>query len=278
MRYYLFTFLLGIGLFFTSCEEAPIPITLEPLTGDKTIVLEEYSGASCVPCVEGHQILENLEHLYGENLIVVTMHTFVGGQGNPLPESNYDFRTQGGQDILEYLGFPQGIPSGVVDRSEFTGGDGLQLSKQQWAGAISEEVQKQARLLMDVSTEYNPTSREVSIDVSMLPLEDINESTSLTVLITESKIHDWQATPDGHVEDYEHNNILRAVISPTLGAATGALTKNESKTMSFDFTLPVANETGPWNSENCKIIAYVSINDLAGGNKEVLQGAVANVE
>ena len=278
MQRYIILLFLSFGILFNACMEAPVPITLIPPSGEKVVVLEEYSGASCVPCVEGHQIIENLETIYEENLVVITMHTFVGGQGNPLPESNYDFRTQAGHDILEYLGFPQGIPSGVVDRTAFPGGDGLQLSKQQWSGAIAQEVQKEAQVLLGLTTSYDETTRKVSIEVNILPLEDINEPTALTVLITESGIIDWQATPDGHVEDYHHNNVLRAVISPTLGENTGHLTKNDSKKVNYEFTLPESDASGPWVPENCKIVAYLSVNDIANEKKEVLQGAFSTVK
>lgn len=267
-----------ILFFFSSCDEAYVPISLTPPSGNKVVVLEEYSGASCVPCVEGHHIIENLKNLYGDQFIPITMHTFVGGQGNPLSESQYDFRTQAGHDILEYLGFPQGIPSGVVDRTKFTGGDGLQLSKQQWSGAISEEAQKPAQLLMEVETSFDEVSRKVDIRVSMFGLEDINDQLSLTVVIVEDGIVDWQATPDGHVEDYEHNNILRSVISQTLGDNIGVLAKNESITKNYSFTLPQADASGPWVPANCRIVAYASVNDLVAERKEILQGAEAAVE
>ena len=280
MQHKIVILFLGVCFFLASCcnKEAYVPISLTPPTGDKVVVLEEYSGASCVPCVEGHQIIENLKHIYGDEFIPVTMHTFVGGQGNPLSESQYDFRTQAGHNILEYLGFPQGIPSGVVDRAEFTGGDGLQLSKQQWSGAISEEAQKPAQLLLDVATSFDDASRKVDITVSMFGLEDINDDLSLTVLIVEDGIIDWQATPDGHVEDYEHNNILRATISQTLGDNIGVLSKNENITKDYNFTLPEADGSGPWIPANCRIVAYVSVNDLAAERKEILQGAQAGVQ
>ncbi len=278
MQHKIIILFLGLGLFLGSCEEAYIPISLTPPTGDKVVILEEYSGASCVPCVEGHQIIENLQNLYGDKFIAITMHTFVGGQGNPLPESNYDFRTQDGHDILEYLGYPQGIPSGVVDRTEFTGGDDLQLSKQQWSGAISEEAQKPAQLLLGVETTFDQTSRKVNIEVSMFGLSNIDAALSLTVVIVEDKIIDAQATPDGHVEDYEHNNVLRSAISSALGDDIGTLAENESRTKSYEFTLPQADGSGPWDPANCRIIAYVSVKDIAAGKKEILQGAQADVE
>ena len=60
-----------LPIFFISCQEKMVPITLIQPTGDRVVVLEEYSGGSCVPCANAHSEIENLLSVYADNLIVI---------------------------------------------------------------------------------------------------------------------------------------------------------------------------------------------------------------
>lgn len=273
----IFTFLLfsAIIFFTSSCVEKPNPIPdLTPNT-EKAVVLEEYSGGSCVPCATAHQTIANLQNTYGENLIVVTMHTFIGGQGNPVADSPYDFRSQVGQDILEYLGYPLGIPSGVVNRQLFAGEDDLQLSSTEWSGRISDALKEELLLGMSMETTFDEASRQLDVELTMLPFGLIDGALKLTVLITESHIINKQATPDGVIDDYEHNHILRTSLTPALGEDIDNLALQSNLARTYSFTLPEADGSGPWVPENCKVVAYLSRN--TGDSKEVLQAVEAEV-
>ncbi len=65
-----------LPLFLFSCQEKIVPVELITPDGDRVVVMEEYSGGSCVPCANAHSEIENLLGVYGENLIVITKHTF----------------------------------------------------------------------------------------------------------------------------------------------------------------------------------------------------------
>lgn len=266
-----------IPVFFFSCEEKLVPVTIIQPEGDRVVVLEEFSGGSCVPCANAHAEIDNLLAVYPDNLVVITMHTFVGGQGNPVAGSQYDFRNQEAHDILANLGFPQGIPSGIVNRKLFEGETGLQLGLPSWSGKIANEVLEQPRISVFIENEYDENTRNLQIDVNLLPLEDLDGDLRLTVVITESGIENKQATPNGVEDNYIHNHIFRDAISPTEGETLGNLKAQENKMLSYNYTLPEADGGGPWIPENCEIIAFVSYSGQGGTSKEVLQGAHAKV-
>lgn len=273
----LIIILLALPLLFSGCQEKIVPVTIIQPEGDRVVVMEEFSGGSCVPCANAHAEIGNLLGVYPDNLVVITMHTFVGGQGNPYPGSQYDFRNQDAHDILEGLGFPEGIPSGIINRKLFEGEADLQLGLPSWAGYIADEIQEEPKTSLHVENHYDDATRQLTINVNLLPLENIEGDLRLTVVITESGIINKQATPDGVVEDYVHDHIFRDAISSTEGDVVGNLTAQESKTFTYNYTLPEADGSGPWIPENCEVIAYISYAGQGGGKKDVLQGGHAKV-
>jgi hypothetical protein len=269
--------LLVLPLFFLSCEEKMVPITLIQPTGDRVVLMEEYSGGSCVPCANAHSEIANLLGVYGKNLIVITKHTFVGGQGNPVAGSPYDFRNQDAHDILESLGYPEGIPSGIINRKLFDSEDDLQLGLPSWPGKIAEETLEQPKVLVNVSAEFDATSRDLDININLVPLENLGSDLRLTVVITESGIINKQATPNGVVDDYIHNHIFRDAISATEGDVLGDLRALEEKNIIYSYVLPEADGSGPWIPENCEIIAFVSYTPNGGGVKDIFQAGYVKV-
>ena len=88
------TLLFTLALFFSACMEMPPTIPEPNLNSERKVIVEEFSGAKCKPCAAAKADLDNLLATYGENLIVVTIHTSsFPGVGDPNAGANYDFRT-----------------------------------------------------------------------------------------------------------------------------------------------------------------------------------------
>ena len=102
-----------------------------------------------------------------------------------------------------------------------------------------------------------------TINVNLLALENLNDPLKLVVTITEDYIIDWQTIEgEGNIPDYEHNHVLRNVLTPALGDSIGVFEANEIKSYSFSYTLD--NE---WVKSNCNIVAYV----LNQNTQEIVQ-------
>ena len=72
------------------------------------------------------------------------------------------------------------------------------------------------------------------IEVSILALENLGSDLKLVIAITEDNIIDWQIIEgQGNVQDYEHNHILRDVITPAFGDEIGSFDSQEVKTFNF---------------------------------------------
>ncbi len=268
----LFFFFVSVLLF--SCNENR-PIVPEPPTGggERKVLVEEFTGVRCSGCPAGSAELENLLGVYGENLVVVSMHTL--DFGSPYSESQHDFRTDEGEELVNYLGNPFAYPSAVVNRKDFDGGTyRLQFGKALWGGYIEQELQEEPKISINIEKTYDPISRDLEVRVSgVVAEEDLVGEARLTIMIAESDIVDAQLKEgEGLVLDYNHRHVLRTVLTNTKGDPIGT---NMNSGRNYDVT-QIMNLTDGWKSEKSKVIAFVNLID--GENKEILQAESSNVE
>lgn len=269
-------FLIVASALFSACQENLPPIscltcpdgdptdTLEPQ--DRRVLIEEFTGVECVGCPAGSAEIENLLFLNGERLVAVSIHT--GPLSDPYPESQYDFRTEGGAFLLSYLGLPNGIPSAVINRKQFTGESDLQLvSSASWGGYVGQEAQGLAKTVLVLDNDYDPSSRTLNGKVIGQAFDNVDSEVRITIMLTESGIVDAQLTPETSPDtdpDYVHKHVLRKVLTAFDGdVIDGSLTIGDTFDKNFSFNIP-----NDWNADNCTVIAFTH---LSGDKKEVLQ-------
>ncbi len=256
-------FFLLFSLLFACSENKPVipclscdnsSVNVIPTNTVKKVLMEEFTGVRCVNCPQAQTEIRNLqtEEIFGENLIVVSYHA--GFFSEPYSDSQKDFRTAGGTEILNFLQTPIGYPSSVINRKQFEGERGLQLIQfATWGGFVSQALIEEAKIAIDLSTTYTTANRVLEIEVGTLPLESILEPLNLTVLITENDIQDTQLTPDGIVSDYAQTHTFRTMVTDIFGEAlTTNVTMGERIDKNYSFTLP-----SDWVAENCSVIAFV---------------------
>ena len=274
MKIQIIVFFLFFFLLFSCTENKPIipclscdgtSVTVVPTNTIKKVLLEEFTGVRCVNCPQAQAEIKNLqtEGIFGENLIAISYHA--GFFSEPYSDSQNDFRTTAGTEILNFLETPIGYPSAVVNRKKFEGERSLQLIQfATWGGFIGQVLVEEAQIAIDLTTTYNSGNRLVEIAVGTLPLDDILEPLNLTVLITENDIQDTQLTNDGRVNDYAQTHTFRTTVTNTFGEALAAsLNTGNRVDKNYTFTLP-----SDWVAENCSVVAFVH---QASDGIEVLQ-------
>ncbi len=269
----IFVFLLG-SIFWWGCEE--IPPTINPgnnaVSNDslnfdeqpKKVLIEEFTGIKCVNCPPGTQAIKGLKEIYGQQLVVVSIHA--GSFANPYPESQYDFRTKDGNDLFSFLGSPFGYPSAIVNRKIFPGENRLQTGRNKWPDFIAQETALPPSINLSIESDFDALTRIINLTVGIKFLESFpeEEPLKLSVLIAENGVQDLQLTPDGIQEDYQHDYILRDYISASNGdLVQGA--KTESTILQFDYNGTIADE---WIAKNCYLVAFVS---QTGSENTVIQ-------
>ncbi len=272
MKEKLFLIIIAFGLLL-SCEESKpvIPclscdsssVAPTPNSTVKKVLLEEFTGVRCVNCPQAQTEIKNLqsEGVYGKNLVAVAYHA--GFFSSPYSDSQFDFRTTEGEEILSFLETPIGYPSGVVNRRKFEGERSLQIIQfATWGGFVAQALEEEATVALAIENTYDDATRQLDIDVLITPLISDFPATNLTVLIIEDGVVDVQLTPDGVINDYAQSHVFRTMLTNTLGNPIATL-NTENVLQNFSFTLPA-----DWISENCSVIAFVH---EVGQGREVLQ-------
>jgi thiol-disulfide isomerase/thioredoxin len=249
-------FIAFLSLF--ACRE--IAPTIPPL-GDKKVLVEEFTGVRCVNCPAGASELEDLAALYGDRLVIVSIHA--GDFAPPYSDSKFDFRTSEGTELEKLLGAPIGYPAAVINRRKFVGQERLQVFRTSWAGFISEESKTPSILTLGFVKNLNKTTRELSVEVKTIATQALQGDIRLSVMLTESGIKDQQETPQGKKSDYTHKHVLRKMLTKFDGDPLSISSPNEP--ISKNFTLKIPEN---WVLENCQIVAFVHKN---GSEKDVLQ-------
>ena len=260
--------------FFFCCEE--VPPEINPVMGDqcgsgtapvddqpRQVLIEEFTGVTCVNCPAGSAAIEELIDEHGDQLIAISIHA--GSFSDPYPESEEDFRTPEGSSILDFLGAPLGYPTAVVDRKIFEGEFDLQLFRSQWAGFIAEQLTEEPKVHIAIARDYDETSRELCVTVGIYVQETVEASdVRVSVMILEDDVVDVQLTPDGKDYEYKHKHVLRDMMTAFDGnLLSESLTQGAVIERDFNTILPE-----DYVAENCSIVAFVN---LGGETKEVLQ-------
>jgi len=260
----------------TSCDEIPPDIPpIQPPTGSKNVVIEEFSGVQCPNCPVGDAQIGNLKALYGDRVVAVTMHAFVTGVlSAPMSDSRYDFRTDAAEAIIKNLGLPTGIPAASVNRKLFEGQPALLSAPNQWAAKVEEELEKEALVGINLQANYDPASRLVTMDVRVIANDDISGPTRLHMGLIEDGMIDKQIDGVTKIEAYEHNHILRDYITNNLGDnILPEMDLGETWERRYTYTLP--EEDGWWVAENITVFGFVSQN--FDDKKDVLQATKTKI-
>ncbi len=255
-------------LFLFSCEEEPVemlPTEIPP--GDKKILIEDFTGVSCPNCPEGARLIENLKATFPDRIVSLAVYT--DGFDDREPESLYDFKIEEGQMMQDYIGTLIGKPSAGINRI-FNPVDMNRffLIPSTWTTPVQNGLNANSEVNLTLVANYDSDSRIVTGGISVIPVVDIDIQVSYTIVIAESHIIDPQIDGQEVIYDYEHNHVLRDVITAPAGEVlSSSLTRGEIVNQPYSYQLP--EEDGWWVAENCEIIAFVHLSQ--GSERRVLQ-------
>ena len=246
----------------TECGDASLPVPI------RQILIEEFTGHKCGYCPGGDEEIEQLKELYCDHVIPVSIHTGVFANTNSSGKYTYDFRTDDGSAIGEYYN-PTEFPSALINRKEHNGG--LILEDTYWLTTVSELLEQEPVLDIDIQSVYNSGSRSLEVDIDVIFIEAMNDNLMLSVYFIEDSIVSWQKDysleiGQQDVELYPHNHVLRDALNGAWGdeILNGQISANDVKSKSFEYI--VNNE---WVVDKSSIVAFVYRNE----SKEVLQAS-----
>lgn len=245
-------------------------LAFEPV---QRVVLEEYTGSACGNCPMGIIAIENLERIYGDRFIPITLRCY---SGDPLGN--------GVTSLASFLGL-QAAPSGLINRGAVSypmiengsGSDDYRLSAEgteqeaTWLDLVQKEFEKNAVAQIDVTPTYDETTGQVSATCTVRSALNLSaQSYSLLGIITENALTTYQENyryqstnpifgewgaggkyGSKLVFPYETNDVARGCFGNTFNGTGGLIPSDlkagDSYSASLAGTLP-GNVT---NADNC---------------------------
>ncbi len=190
-------------------------IVSNPQVNAKRVLIEEFTGVQCSNCPDGHRIIDSLKHALGNKIVVVSYHT--GIFANPLPESNYDFRTSEGQEIQNLLAPSTGYPALIIDRVDF-GKDGNLVEDNLSVIPSLVNQRLQDSVIADISLHIVAISADsFLVTIEVVFTQHIAKDIYLSAAIVQDSIVDPQVTSSGTVQDYVHRWIFRDMVTSVGG-------------------------------------------------------------
>ena len=275
-------FLLGfvISLAILSCDKIDDPYATNGTNTTDTnvvktrkVLLEEFTGHTCVNCPLGALNVHSLQHDYPGKIISIAYHA--GYYAKPQSTSAYleDFRTTVGEAFATTFSII-GYPSAMVNRMHFPTGNVIS-NPSQWRDTVLAYKDKAPDAFLTISNSYTSPNLTCSVKCEFLNL--LSGDYNLVVFLTEDSIMAPQKNgtvsaaadpnyPNPDALSYYHMHMLRDCISDASGVGvpiiTGSAAAGDSVIKTFNYTLP-ANFNGapPVGTvpvaKHCNVVAFI---------------------
>jgi len=269
--------ILILFLFFglQSCQEKMVVIPeYQPPATDKVILVEELTGVQCSQCPAGTAALETIIQQNQGNVIAVAVHGPI--LSDAINEDSKDMRSQVAIDIENSFDF-LGKPAAIINRVKFSDQSFIGISSPStWADYITQEFERPAELLITPLVDYDEENRTINVEVFAKGLQNITGNFNISIMITQSHIISPQYYPDHTDYEYEHNHVLRDMMTGTFGdAAFTSINIEEVKSFNYSYSIP-EDDIGPeWFAEDLEVIAFISNTDPS--DSRIIQAASAHV-
>ncbi len=250
-------------LVLTSCDVVEGPkVDPEGFSGSANkVLIEDFTGHMCGNCPRAHEQATALHDTYGDNLVIVAVHAGTFARVVNSLGFTTDFNTEMGAKLEEeYDADNAGLPKGLINRRQY-GGSYL-TNYPDWSTHVSTVLAESPQLGLEMVSTYDDNSREFEVDVNMEYFTTGDATHQVVVLITEdhiiSKQNDYSLA-SGHIDDYEQNHVLRAVVTPGVYGVPvkgSEIFLGEKITKTFNMVLPAE-----FVAENCHIVSYVLTSD-----------------
>lgn len=248
------------ALLIPSCDivEEPYLVPVNGGTGPgpgdniRKVLLEDYTGQKCPNCPEAAEVAHNLKTIYGDQLVILTVHAGFYATPDATGDFTADFRTPEGTELNTFFEFPA-YPMGMVNRTEFSGS--RILLKDSWEAAMEIQASLEVEAAITITNDYNASTRTLQCSLETNFLESMEGTYNICAYITESGIVSPQQTEQDVNLTYVHNHVLRASMNGTWGELAGQdglFIVGTTATNSYSYILPAA-----WNAANCSVIAFL---------------------
>ncbi|MBK9291727.1 MAG: Omp28 family outer membrane lipoprotein [Bacteroidetes bacterium] len=226
-------------------------------TADRKVLLEDFTGHTCVNCPTAALIAHNLKTLYGDRLIVMAVHAgyFARPQSAPF---DADYRSQAGEAWDQFFNISaNGNPNALINRQK--NNTYWHYPPGSWSTKVSEAMQSEAHAKIELNTSYEASTRKLGITAKTTFLTRLQGNFRLQVCLVEDSLVSAQRNNDPNagttpvISQYVHRHVLREAVNGIWGEQI--LSNPEagySATKSYQLNLPAG-----YNAQHCAVIVFV---------------------
>lgn len=279
--------ILVILILFAGCQEEPPFINLSgerialtdttflttniPTPQQKNVLIEDISGVNCVNCPDAAIKAIDIKDKKGKRIIIATL----------LPEKSLfpqftdpgtiftDLQNSGVNQMLNFVGTPPGLPSGMINRKDY--GNGINLPYVTWDGAVNQALAETTLVNIDLDLKPNADKSETIVSVRITYTGTPADSNqNFTLMLLENDIIGVQKDRNGTNTNYTFEHVLRKYITNALG---DPLSEVPISGRVFEKQYKIKTEPF-WELDNCEFIALIH----SAKNKEVYQSALLKIK
>lgn len=251
----------------TTYTVSPIPTAQE-----RIIFVEEATGVHCTNCPAGAKELKNIKDAHPGKIISSAVYSpFLNGYALP---AKYDFNTQDALDLVNYLGNGDpSKPAAAINRLSDPGnmaksGNIYFYDKSDWAVTINGLLTKKTPLNIDL--QIFTANNDYKLKATVTFTDTITADLAFSVFLLEDEIIDLQDSTGKVIEDYEHNHVLRKIITPVSGSTFLSGVAQKTAGLAFSRTFDIVIPDKVLDRKNCKLVCVIN---KVGSSKEVLHAA-----
>jgi hypothetical protein len=271
-RYLIFLIVFSAVLLH-GCDKVSGPYVekVDYCSGDKKVLLEDYTGHECVNCPGAALLAHQLQENFCNRVVIMSVHAgFFARPSTSNPLFANDFRTEAGNAWDTFFGNGvQGNPNGLVNRVPIN--NNFVVTPGNWGTAIAPLLQQPAKASMILKNTFDHTNTKLTTKITTTFLDAVEGDINLLVCLTQDSIIAPQRnnTPEaGDMpinENYVHMHMLRKAMNGTWGESiNGGSTIGKNDEFTKEYKLDFVDE---WVPKNCHIVAFIYFEDT----KEVIQ-------
>ncbi len=237
----------------------------------KNILVEDYTGSTCVNCPPAATELDSLIALYGSRIVPMAVNA--GNFATPVTTYTLNLQCAVADAYDAFFNMSNtGNPCGMVNRkgNPFSS---KYLLYPNWANTTQGIILNDTAFIkLTLNTTFDTITKALTVNTTSTFLKSLSGTYNIVVLLTQDSIIGPQKSgTQGQISNYVHRFVLRDAISTTWGDAlvTGGSNNGQAIAKTYNYTLkysyPAAGTTNnpgnkpavPCNFKHCSVVAYI---------------------